>query len=173
MSERKPLLSDDEIRKLVDRWIATSVQNENETRMVQVAVCDPPYPASLVRDHYENLITTGKLRVVEDPKDTHFKTQQKSLEVLRDGGKQFELYIGDMMHLKLFDKDGLEHPIFSFHAGFPVHEMRVVEEVELIWGVDERGIGCHYCSSCGRRHPAQIGNLPNYYCPGCGNLIKR
>jgi rRNA maturation endonuclease Nob1 len=60
----KPMLSDDGIKKLVDRWIAKAKEQGEETRMVEVVMCDPPYPASLVRDFYENLIATGKLRVV-------------------------------------------------------------------------------------------------------------
>lgn len=145
MSERKPLLSDEPWYGW--HWID-------------------------VRDFYESLITTGKLQVVEDPKDAHFKTQQKSLEILRDGGKQFALYIGDMMHQKLFDKDGLEHPIFSFHAGFPVHEMRMVEEVEYEHEKYTNGLSYPVCVKC-RDNGRYVMVANNPYCPGCGNPIKR
>lgn len=62
----KPMLSDDGIKKLVDRWIAKAKEQGEETRMVEVVMCDPPYPASLVRDFYENLIHEGRLKVVEE-----------------------------------------------------------------------------------------------------------
>ena len=64
MNTRTPLLSDADIQKIVDRWISTAKEHETETRLVEIAVCDPPYPASWVRDYYEHLIAEGKLRVV-------------------------------------------------------------------------------------------------------------
>ncbi len=52
-------------------------------------------------------------------------------------------------------------------------KLRVVEEVELVWRVNERNIGCHYCSFCDRPHPMTIGLKEGNYCPGCGNKIKQ
>jgi len=80
--------------------------------------------ACWVRDFYENLITEGKLRVVEDP----MSVQAAALSILNDGGSQYLLVTGDTARFLLFDKRGQQHSMFQEMAGFPLHELRVVED---------------------------------------------
>jgi hypothetical protein len=51
ISDREPRLTDDGLKKIVDKWVAGAF------------IPDPPYPSTIVRDFYEDLIAKGKLIV--------------------------------------------------------------------------------------------------------------
>lgn len=146
--ERKPLLSDKEIAQVVPEY-----------RFYPEAYL----AAEQVRSHYESLISSGKLRVVPDPNEV----QLSALSILKDGGSQYRLVTGDTARVLLFDKDGHQHDIHQEMAGFPVLELRVVEEVEVIRCHDDPWWGC---MGCGTEY---VNADFNPFCPGCGNPIKR
>lgn len=124
----EPMLRDKAIesmvRNYVDRELSFTIMDDK----FDAAMADASRAATATGEHvryfYENLITEGKLRVVEDP----MSVQAAALSILNDGGSQHLLVTGDTARFLLFDKRGQQHSIFQEMAGFPLHELRVVED---------------------------------------------